>query len=140
MTTLASQIKRARVLAIKFHAGAKRRDSKPYWTHLKAVADAVNIHLRPVAWLHDVLENTTCTVADLAAAGIHQSVIDAVVAITKPKDQSYYDYIQRMENPMAVAVKIADIRHNMSDSPNEDRREKYPRALEVLVAKQKSLN
>lgn len=108
--------------------------------HLEAVADAVPDHLKPVALLHDILENTGCTVRNLAVAGLHQCVIDAVVALTKPPDQSYYDYIHRMENPMAIEVKIADIRHNMSDSPNAKQRKKYPRALEVLVAKRKSLN
>lgn len=134
------QISRARRLAKVFHGHEKRRDGSPYMAHLEAVADAVSDDLKPVALLHDILENTGCTVRNLAVAGMHQCVIDAVVALTKPKDQSYFDYIHRMENPMAIAVKIADIRHNMSDSPNEDRRKKYPRALEYLMAKQSSLN
>lgn len=134
--TPAAQLGRARQLAMKFH-GAWRPGGIPYWTHLEAVADRVPNHLKPVAWLCNILA-TKATVADLAAAGIHQCVIDAVVAITKPADQSHYDFVRRMENPMSVAVLIAALQHDPVAGAKV--LENYPRALEFLVAKQKSLN
>lgn len=130
------QIARARRLALTFHGHDKRRGGEPYMTHLEAVAAAVADHLKPVALLHDILEKGA-VIRNLTVNGIHPCVIDAVVAMTKQPGEPYMDYIERLaENPMALVVKIADIRHNMDGSPNADRRKKYPRALEYLLAKQ----
>ncbi|WP_353711462.1 phosphohydrolase [Arthrobacter sp. K5] len=65
------------------------------------------------AWLHDVIEDCGITAKDLAAAGISNEVIDAVVLLTRTEDNSgngYYKAIR--ENPIALAVKLADVADN----------------------------
>ena len=41
------------------------------------------------AWLHDVLEDTTETAQSLKKQGVSDEVIEAVVCLTKQKDQGY---------------------------------------------------
>ena len=105
----------ARHLATQHHAGQVDQAGQPYIGHIERVADRVS-HLEPeviaAAWLHDIIEDTTITEADLAAAGIPATVIDAVVLLTKtggPLD-AYYARIR--ENPLALAVKLADVADN----------------------------
>ena len=105
----------ARRLAAHHHAGQVDKAGQPYIGHIERVADRVS-HLEPevvaAAWLHDIIEDTPVTEADLAAAGIPAVVIEAVVLLTKtggPLD-TYYARIR--ENPLALAVKLADIADN----------------------------
>lgn len=62
------------------------------------------------AWLHDVIEDCGITADDLVKAGISQEVVDAVVLLTRTKENTgdqYYEAIRN--NPIALAVKLADI-------------------------------
>lgn len=105
-------------IATAAHKGQTRWDkSVKYITHPIAVAELVR-HLGVkyviVALLHDVVEDTSVTLADLAKV-FSQEIVDAVDAMTKREGESYLTYLLRlMENVIALAVKIADITHNMS--------------------------
>jgi predicted metal-dependent TIM-barrel fold hydrolase len=73
-----------------------------------------------------VVEDTRVTLEDLKSSGLSQSVIEAVDAITKRQGESYHDYIERLiQNPIALAVKIADIKHNvdLSRIPNPTKKD-----------------
>ena len=81
------------------------------------------------------------TADDLRREGFPEAIIEAVVAITKVKGEPYGEYLRRVsENPIARAVKIADMRHNMDLSrlgrePTEKdiaRIEKYRDAVQRL--------
>ncbi|MEN8583108.1 hypothetical protein ABFP37_10410 [Burkholderia sp. RS01] len=64
------------------------------------------------AWLHDV-EDCGITADDLVKAGISQKVVDAVVLLTRAKENAgdgYYGAIRN--NTIALAVKVADIEGN----------------------------
>lgn len=64
--------------------------------------------------MHDVLEDTDVTADDLRQAGIPFEVIDAVRTLTKNSDEPNLDayYARITANPLALAVKAADIANN----------------------------
>ena len=68
-----------------------------------------------VALLHDIIEDTECTEDILRVNGFDEEIIEAVVAITRRKDEQYYfDFIERVsKNDIAKLVKIYDLQENM---------------------------
>jgi len=93
-----------------------------------------------VALLHDVAEDTDMTLEQLAEFGFGKKIMDALSLLTHDEKIPYMDYVAAIKpNPIARAVKIADLRHN-SDPTRMDgmterdlvRREKYLKALDFL--------
>ena len=132
-------------IAREAHAGQTDKSGRPYIEHPVHVAGAVAAHgsqAQCVAWLHDVIEDARVTPADLLAAGLPQEVVDAVLAMTHREGEAYLDYVLRAkQNPLARAVKLADLAHNMDLSrlaevrPRDlERQAKYQRAVELLQA------
>jgi len=122
-------------IASAHHVGQWRRDGKtPYIEHPKAVADRVRRwDEKCVAYLHDVIEDTKCDADTLLRAGIPQNIVDAVVAITKVKGQSYMEYLFTVRvNKLARTVKIADMKANLADDPTEKQIKKYEQGLDIL--------
>lgn len=119
------------------HKGQMRRDgSTPYHTHPTEVANNVPLELKPIAFLHDTLEDTDLGELSLRALGFPEYVVDAVVALTRLSIESYDEYVTRlMRNPSAVAVKIADMEHNYSCNPSENSKAKIEKWLPILKAK-----
>ncbi len=67
-----------------------------------------------VALLHDIVEDTECTL-DQIRATYSEEIADAVEAITHLPGEDYWDYINRVSgNEIARLVKLADLEHNMS--------------------------
>ena len=135
--------RRAVQIATDAHMGQVDKGGNPYIGHPLAVADKVEgMVLKTVAVLHDVLEDSSFTADDLLAEGFPREVVEAVIVLThnKTDPMSYEDYIRRVrKNPIACAVKIADITHNLDLSriphptAGDHRRcEKYRRALGYL--------
>ena len=125
----------AEVIAKAAHAGQFRRDGvTPYIVHPKAVADSLeNVRYKAVAWLHDVLEDTAVSKYDLMVYGVPADVIEAVEILTKKKNQPYEEYLKVVkENVMAKAVKIADMKANLADSPTKNQILKYTQGLSFL--------
>ena len=132
--SLAEWIEISRDIAARAHAGQTRRDGVPYLTHPAAVAASVPPILRPIAWLHDVCEDSDLTLDDLRSAGLPEDVVAAVGAITKREGEAYEVYLDRVvANPQAAAVKCADIAHNLGSQPKPASRAKYLRALPRLL-------
>lgn len=82
-----------------------------------------------VALLHDLLEDTDYTVDELKKY-FPSTIVDAVFILTKPKDMSYDDYIERIiksGNNLAFVVKKADMRDHMMqvDTLTDKLKEKY---------------
>ena len=124
----------AQLFATKYHHGQFRRDGiTPYIQHPAAVAASFESdYCQAVSWLHDVLEDTNADIGDLAAC-FPDEIVDAVMAITKRDGQDYQQYLEQVAaNPLAKAVKIADIKHNLSDYPTVKQIEKYTKALRFL--------
>lgn len=127
----------AQKLAQEAHAGQTRRDGHtPYISHPAAVAARLAGEAPEViatAWLHDVLEDTAATADSLRQAGIPEEVIAAVQTLTKD-GCSYETYLERVRaSPVACKVKIADMLHNLSESPTQKQIIKYARGLLSLV-------
>ncbi len=123
-------------LATEKHKGQKRKMSdREAITHPIAVADNfVNDEFKTVAILHDTIEDTDLTLADLIKLGLEIELVNIVDILTHKKEQTYLDYILLCgEYEMSRQIKIADLKHNLSDNPTskcaEDR---YIMALYIL--------
>ena len=69
--------------------------------------------LMAIAALHDCMEDCGITEQDLYDAGMTTRVVKAVVALTRPEDESYDNFIIRCgHNPDATIVKLEDLRDN----------------------------
>lgn len=128
-------------LAREAHKGQVDKSGEDYIYHPLYVASQMNSEdEKAVALLHDVVEDTFITLADLAKRGFSKEIIEAVDAITKRTGEDYRTYLGRVKtNPIARVVKIADIYHNMNlkrlKKPKEKdfaRMEKYKSALAFL--------
>jgi len=98
------------------------------------------------AILHDVVEDTDCTLDILRSYEFPEDVINAVDAMTRRKKETYMEYLKRCcKNPIARKVKLADVQHNYSRSinlhdsvPEETRKElsslktRYEKSLKIL--------
>lgn len=131
------------------HQGQKRKDGKPYFTHVEAVANIVTMdwftlipreaqdnwnkckdHVVAAAYLHDVIEDCNVTKQDLLDAGISVMTAEIVDALSKRLGENYFDFIMRIHDggPFRtgmVAVKLADLQHNMSDLNEGSLKDKY---------------
>lgn len=119
--------------AVYAHAGQKYGD-EPYVHHPARVAgrlsesDEIGIS---VAYLHDVVEDTECTLDDLRLS-FRPEIVEAVDAITRREGEKYFDYIVRLSsNPIAKRVKIADLQENLSQG-DLSLSTRYYKALKML--------
>ncbi len=68
------------------------------------------------ALLHDVVEDTSVTIEQLEKEFPFE-VIEALKLLTHNENADYFDYVRRIgTNPIAKAVKLADITHNSDKS------------------------
>lgn len=131
------------------HEGQIDKGGQPYIGHPQRVAQMVaGNEAKQVAWLHDVIEDTTVTSADLLELGFSSEVVDAVVLLSKRKGTILSEYYAAIrENALALTIKTADIADNLSPerhsvlSPAESQRlqAKYAHALEALGVSREDL-
>ena len=128
-------------IAVKAHEGQVDRAGKSYIYHPLSVAAMTSSYDEFVtALLHDVLEDSDYTAADLRAEGIPEHIVDALLLLSHEKNEPYMEYIARIkENELARSVKIADLTHNSDlsrlpsvSSKDLERAKKYRQALEYL--------
>ena len=126
-------------IAAKAHKGQVDKNGVAYITHPLAVAAQLgSLELKTIAILHDTIEDTNVTAEYLIERGIPKELVEVVQLLTKPKDEDYESYLKRVrENPMAKAVKLADLAHNTSperaNGLNEKRKAKYALAKRILT-------
>ncbi len=116
-------------LAISYHRGQVDKSGQPYLFHLLRVgleaqkSYTVNKNDAFCAGvLHDILEDTPCTVDELKSHGFNVNVIFAVATVTKDKAETYNEFINRIkksDNLLAKKIKVADLNDNLS--PNRMR-------------------
>lgn len=134
----------AETLACRAHAGQTRRDGRtPYISHPARVAARVGRETAgkewhddavAAAWLHDVLEDTHLTSANLRENHVPERVVQAVQRLTRLPQIPYDEYLSHLAmDPIARQVKIADILDNLGDDPTPKQVSKYARALNFLV-------
>lgn len=109
-----SDLERALEIAFQGHKGQRERNGRPYILHpLRVMLQQKTEKAMIVAILHDLVEDTQWTLEQLTAEKFSQEIIQAVDAMTHREDESYEDYLLRVkENPLAVQVKLADLKDN----------------------------
>ena len=136
--------------------------AKPYITHPLAVMEMLDTdEEKIIAVLHDVVEqcpnyalgkimdNSRFYIKDrttLDEYPITYNTYCALSLLTKYKNDTYEKYISELvsnqfidglkdmkPNKLAAKVKIADIMHNMSETKSDEQKQKYLKALPVLL-------
>ena len=133
--------KKALKLCFQAHKEQTDKSGMPYVFHPFHLAEQMTTEATVVtALLHDVVEDTDYTLADLAEMGFGDEIIAALKRLTHADGVDYMDYVRAIKtNPIAKAVKLADLRHNSDptrvDTPDErmlTRWEKYRQAIALL--------
>jgi GTP diphosphokinase / guanosine-3',5'-bis(diphosphate) 3'-diphosphatase len=136
--------RRAVDVAVAAHAGAVDKGGRPYVEHpLRVAARLAGETERTVALLHDVVEDSGVSLADLAAAGFSPEVVLAVDALSRREGEAYAAYLERVVvDGVATRVKLADLAENMDLSripvPTErdtSRVRRYERARAFLLSR-----
>lgn len=133
--------KRALALCFEAHKDQKDKSGLPYVFHPFHLAEQMEDEdTTIVALLHDVIEDTEYTIEDLQKAGFTQNVISAIALMTHDPQMPYMEYVRAIKsNPIARAVKLADLRHNSDmtrldiiTQRDEERSQKYLDAIVIL--------
>jgi (p)ppGpp synthase/HD superfamily hydrolase len=141
-TTIADAIR----IASTFHQGQFDKSGRPYLGHLERTAGLVHLSggdwtQEAAAWLHDIVEDTDCTLATLEKVGMPHAVISIVEAMTHFVAESNGTYWRRLtQTPSAILVKLCDIYDNLDPRrmcylPEETQirlRKKYAQAILAL--------
>ena len=133
-----------KAMDICFEAHKEQRDKsgQPYVFHPFHLAEQMADEATTiVALLHDLLEDTDWTADALLAEGFPTEVVEAIALMTHAKDVHYMDYVAQIKkNPIAKAVKLADLRHNsdttrLDEVTDKDRErvERYRAAMALLL-------
>lgn len=137
--------KKAILLCFEAHAGQLDKSGLPYVLHPLHLAEQMPDEVSAaVALLHDVVEDTPCTLDKLRELGFPDEVLAAVDLLTHRKGVPYMDYVAAIRpNPVARRVKIADLQHNSDLTRIEKvtdkdlaRVRKYQKALRLLTEPQ----
>ncbi len=144
-----ANLERAIELAVKHHKGQVDKAGQPYILHpLRLMLVMSTESERIVAVLHDILEDTPISLDDLRKEGFAEKIISAIECVTKIDGEDYDSFIERItKNPLATAVKLADLEDNMDLSrlpevTEKDRAlvAKYQRATKVLQKRGRNEN
>ena len=133
--------KKAMKIAFEAHKNQTDKNGIPYIYHpihlAEQMADEKTIC---VALLHDVVEDTDITFEQLVREGFPDDIIEALKLLTHDDSIQYMDYVKEIKsNPIAAAVKLADLKHNSDltrldiiDEKAINRAEKYKKAIRLL--------
>ena len=138
-----AQTQKALRLCFEAHRDRTDKGGMPYVFHPFHLAEQMTDEKTTVAaLLHDVVEDTDYTLADLEAMGFDGEVLAALRLLTHAEGEPYMDYVARLKaNPIARAVKLADLAHNRDLSrlaPEQidewalQRQETYQQAIALL--------
>jgi len=129
-------------LCFEAHKDQVDKSGMPYVFHPFHLAEQMNDEdTTIVALLHDVVEDTEYTIEDLREKGFGEKVIEAIRLMTHDSSVPYMEYVAQIKtNPIAKAVKLADLKHNSDTTrletitpKDEKRAEKYREAIKLLT-------
>lgn len=136
----------AEIVARNAHGTQVDKRGEPYVLHLKAVAAQVKgDDAKAVAWLHDIVEDTPVGPQDLRNMSFPEHIVEAVLLLTHTHESTRQEYLVRIRDAageageLAREVKVADLRHNMSEKrtlpgkEGERMRKRYVSDLELLT-------
>jgi len=133
--------KKAMKLCFEAHKDQKDRTGLPYVFHPFHLAEQMkDEYSTAAALLHDVVEDTDTTFEDLQKEGIPEKVIEALRLLTHSPEVPYMEYVAKTaSDPIAAAVKLADLNHNSDMSRLDNitdkdiqRHKKYLDAISLL--------
>lgn len=136
--------KKALRLCFEAHKNQLDKSGMPYVFHPFHLAEQMETEETVVAaLLHDVMEDTDYTAEDLKEMGFDGDILEALLLLTHQDGVDYMDYVKKIKsNPIAKAVKLADLTHNSDltrldtvDQKALERKEKYKKAIEFLTEK-----
>ena len=107
---------RAKAIATSAHEGQVDKAGKPYIEHpMRVMNMGKTVEEKIAGVLHDVVEDSDWTFEMLEKEGIPKDVMDALRCVTKlSEDEDYDHFIERVKtNPLAVKVKLNDLKDNM---------------------------
>jgi (p)ppGpp synthase/HD superfamily hydrolase len=134
--------RKAMRLCYEAHRDQTDKSGVPYVFHPIHLAEQMRDEDTTVtALLHDVIEDTVYTFDDLVKMGFSENVITALKLLTHDKSVPYMEYVAKIkENPVAKAVKLADLAHNSDlsrlnsvDDKARSRIQKYEAAKKLLL-------
>jgi hypothetical protein len=105
----------ARCIAHYSHVQRRDRRGELVVEHVARVAAAVPDDVQALAWLHDVLESSPTSVAELREQGLTDIERAALQLLTRGRDESYELYVLRVAfargeaGRLARIVKLADL-------------------------------
>lgn len=134
---------RAKAIATSAHEGQVDKAGKPYIEHpMRVMNMGKTVEEKIAGVLHDVVEDSDWTFEMLEKEGIPKDVMDTLRCVTKlSEDEDYDHFIERVKtNPLAVKVKLNDLKDNMDITRLEEvtekdlaRLNKYIRAYRQLT-------
>ncbi len=94
--------------------GQKDENGEPYINHSIRIMNQMETEMeKTVAILHDVLEDSPCSIYDLKELGMPREVIDCVEQLTRKNDVTYFEYIDDIAtNDICTKIKLAEIEDN----------------------------
>ena len=143
MKLYSPMIEKALKIAYDAHHGQTDKIGVPYIYHPIAVAEQMDTEDEIItALLHDVIEDTKVTLADLEREGFPPAVLEAINLLTHQSGMDYSHYLVNCvaKNPLSLRVKYADLAHNSDPAriarlPKKDTercRKKYSSAIQLL--------
>ena len=113
MTSLEDVIR----IAVTAHDGQKDMVGNPAILHVLAVGlMGKTLEEKKAGILHDVVEDSEITIADLRHGGVEEDILEAVDLLTHRDGISYEDYVKKIVlsgNETAIQVKLNDLHHNL---------------------------
>ncbi len=137
-----SLLERAIAIAVEGHHGQRDKAGQPYVLHpLRMMLRQRGEAEMMAAVLHDVVEDAGWTLERLAQEGMPREVVAAVDCLTRRAGETYEAFVDRVKpNPIARAVKLADLEDNMNlvrigtlADKDWERMQRYHRAWHALM-------
>lgn len=135
---------KAMQIAYNAHHGQFDCNGVPYIFHPYHLAEQMCSEITVcAALLHDVVEDTDITIEQLENI-FPKEVTEALKLLTHDDNTDYFEYIRAIKsNPVAKAVKMADLMHNSDQSRIVDKKavsaeklehwnKKYTKAIQIL--------
>jgi hypothetical protein len=130
----------AYTIAVKAHAGTSRKSGEPYLNHPLRVAKKIQDAGFPpevvaIALMHDAVEDSDLTLADLRAFGFSPRIVSGIDSVTKRGGETYPEAVARASaHPDGRLVKLSDNLDNSSPEQllpfSEEKRQKQIRKYE----------
>ena len=112
---MSQYLHKAITIACEAHQGQSSINGEPYILHpLRLLIKAKSNEERIIAILHDVIEKTNISLADLKNKGFDQNIISSIDSLSRRRSESYIEYIERlMQNKISVKIKLLDLADNI---------------------------